>query len=273
MKDEFLATLSHELRTPLSAILGWAQILRDDARLPTQLHEAAKIIERNARMQAQIIDDLLDMNRIISGKVRLDVQHVDLSQIIESAIETVRPAATAKGVRLQPVLDGWPARSAAIQTAPAGFLEPAVQCHQVHTPRGGRVQIILQRIDSHIEVKVADNGEGLAPEFLPMSSTVSCRPTPPPPEGTAAWARARHRPPARRAARWSVRAESPGLHQGASFTVSLPLLPIHSHPPAERRHPRASRSILSTGSLPRLDGIRVLVVDDDPTPALFPAIS
>ncbi len=151
MKDEFLATLSHELRTPLSAILGWAQILRDDARLPTQLHEAAKIIERNARMQAQIIDDLLDMNRIISGKVRLDVQHVDLSQIIESAIETVRPAATAKGVRLQPVLDGWAGPVSGdpnrLQQVFWNLLSNAIK----FTPRGGRVQIILQRIDSHIE--------------------------------------------------------------------------------------------------------------------------
>lgn len=266
MKDEFLATLSHELRTPLSAILGWAQILRDDAKLPPHLQEAAKIIERNARMQAQIIDDLLDMNRIISGKVRLDVQHVDLGKIIDSAIETVRPAATAKGVRLQPILDGWAGPVSGdpnrLQQVFWNLLSNAIK----FTPRGGRVQIILQRIDSHIEVSVADNGEGLAPEFLPyvfdrfvQADSSSTRG-----HGGLGLGLAIVRQLVELHG-GSARAESPGLHQGATFTVSLPLLPIHAHPPAERRHPDSlPEKPRPLDSLPRLDGVRVLVVDDEP---------
>ncbi|GAT34958.1 PAS domain S-box-containing protein [Terrimicrobium sacchariphilum] len=266
MKDEFLATLSHELRTPLSAILGWAQILRDDAGLPPQLQEAAKIIERNARMQAQIIDDLLDMNRIISGKVRLDVQHVELSKIIESSVETVRPAATAKGVRLQPILDGSAGPVSGdpnrLQQVFWNLLSNAIK----FTPRGGRVQIILQRVDSHIEVSVADNGEGLAPEFLPyvfdrfvQADSSSTRG-----HGGLGLGLAIVRQLVELHG-GSVHAESPGPHQGATFTVSLPLLPIHAHPPAERRHPKSlPEKPRPLESLPRLDGVRVLVVDDEP---------
>ena len=104
-KDEFLATLSHELRTPLNAVLGWTQVLRKSRDLPKNVVDAVSIIERNARSQAQIIEDLLDMSSIISGKVRLDVQRVDLASIVKAAVETVKPAAGAKGIRLQVMLD------------------------------------------------------------------------------------------------------------------------------------------------------------------------
>ena len=151
MKDEFLATLSHELRTPLNAILGWAQILRMDVSDPKDRVQGLEIIERNARAQTQIIEDLLDMSRIISGKVRLDVQRVDLASVVQSAVETSKPAAEAKGIRLQTVLDpqagpitGDPNR---LQQVFWNLLTNAVK----FTPKGGRVQVLLERVNSHVE--------------------------------------------------------------------------------------------------------------------------
>ena len=105
MKDEFLATLSHELRTPLNAILGWSQLMRRGKEDVETLNEGLDVIERNARIQTQLIEDLLDMSRIISGKIRLDVQHVDLAAVVDAAVESVRPSAAAKGIRLRKVLD------------------------------------------------------------------------------------------------------------------------------------------------------------------------
>src|SRR5579871_2591236 len=168
MKDEFLATLSHELRTPLNAILGWSQLLVKGARNENDLTEGLQTIERNARSQTQIIEDLLDLSRIISGKIRLDVQRVELPQVVEAAVNTVKPSADAKGVRLQVVLDplagpvsGDPNR---LQQAFWNLLSNAVK----FTPRGGRVQVVLERVNSQLEVRVTDTGEGITSEFLPF---------------------------------------------------------------------------------------------------------
>jgi signal transduction histidine kinase len=146
MKDEFLATLSHELRTPLNAILGWAHLLRADDLPPDELAEGLEIISRNARVQTQLIEDLLDMSRIVSGKVRLDVQPVDLMRIADAALDTVRPAAEAKGIRLEKVLDpvagavrGDPGR---LQQVAWNLLTNAIK----FTPRGGKVQVVLERV-------------------------------------------------------------------------------------------------------------------------------
>ena len=167
MKDEFLATLSHELRTPLNAILGWSQILRSGQLSPAEAAEGIEVIERNARAQAQIIEDLLDMSRIISGKIRLDVQRVDLAAVVRAAIETIKPAADAKGIRLRAALDplatpvsGDPNR---LQQVFWNLLSNAVK----FTPRDGAVQILLERVNSHLEVSVIDSGEGIDPRFLP----------------------------------------------------------------------------------------------------------
>jgi hypothetical protein len=167
IKDEFLATLSHELRTPLHAILGWSQILRKNKDMPANMSEGLSVIERNARSQAQIISDLLDMSSIISGKVRLDVQRADLASIVEAAVDTVRPAAEAKTIRLQIVLDplarpvrGDPNR---LQQIFWNLLTNAVK----FTPKGGRVLVSLERVNSHLEVTVSDNGEGIDAAFLP----------------------------------------------------------------------------------------------------------
>ena len=167
MKDEFLATLSHELRTPLNAILGWAQVLRTGPKDEADYVRGLETIERNARVQTQLIEDLLDMSRITSGKLRMDVQRIQPVTFVEAAVETVTPAANAKGIGLEPVLDpaagpisGDPGR---LQQVVWNLLSNAIK----FTPRGGKVQIILQRINSHIEIKVADTGIGIKPEFIP----------------------------------------------------------------------------------------------------------
>ncbi|MDQ6809132.1 MAG: HAMP domain-containing histidine kinase, partial [Verrucomicrobiota bacterium] len=166
MKDEFLATVSHELRTPLNAVLGWATILRDSPA-PEEVAEGVAVIERNARAQAEIIEDLLDMNRIISGKVRLDVQRVDLVPIIEAAIESVKPTAATREIRLTSVLDPNVGQVSAdpgrLQQVFWNLLTNAVK----FTPRGGRVHVALGRVNSHLEISVSDTGEGITAEFLP----------------------------------------------------------------------------------------------------------
>ena len=137
MKDEFLSTLSHELRTPLNAILGWASLLRfDSTPAPDDLAQGLETIERNARAQAQLIEELLDMSRIINGKLRLDVQQVDLPIVVSEATESIRPAAEAKGIRLSKVLDpGRRMHHRGLQPPATGPLEPAVERSQIHAAR------------------------------------------------------------------------------------------------------------------------------------------
>lgn len=165
MKDEFLATLSHELRTPLSAILGWAQVLRRGSRDQADLQRGLQTIERNARAQAQLIEDLLDMSRITSGKVLLDMQTVSPAVFIDAAIETVRPAADAKNIRLEKHYDprvgliaGDPAR---LQQVIWNLLSNAIK----FTPRDGLVRIVLTPFDGHVQITVQDTGVGIKPEF------------------------------------------------------------------------------------------------------------
>jgi len=167
LKDEFLATLSHELRTPLNAILGWTHLLRTSSGDRERVERGIEVIERNARVQTQLISDLLDISRIISGKMRLEVQQVELPAVLAAALEAVRPAADGKGVRLQTVVEpifepvhGDPAR---LQQIVWNLVSNAVK----FTPKGGRVQVILARVNSHVEIRVSDTGEGIAPEFLP----------------------------------------------------------------------------------------------------------
>jgi PAS domain S-box-containing protein len=166
MKDEFLATLSHELRTPLSAILGWAQVLRRGTRGPDDLQRGLQTIERNARAQAQLIEDLLDMSRITSGKVMLDIQTVAPSVFIDAAIETLRPAAEAKNIRLEKDYDsgtgmiaGDPAR---LQQVIWNLLSNAIK----FTPRDGLVQVLVRPNGENVEIAVRDSGAGIAAEFL-----------------------------------------------------------------------------------------------------------
>ena len=166
-KDEFLATLSHELRTPLNAMMGWAQLLQMNGIDEERRRHGLETILRNGRLQAHLIDDLLDVSRIITGQMRLDVRQVDLAPVIEAAVESVQPAAEARHIRIDRRLDplagpvaGDPAR---IQQVVWNLLSNAVK----FTSQGGRVEVRLERVDSHVEIIVTDNGAGISPEFLP----------------------------------------------------------------------------------------------------------
>ena len=166
-KDQFLATLSHELRTPLNAIVGWSHMLRSGRLDPATAERAIETIDRNAKAQSQLISDILDISRIVSGKLRLNVRPVDLLPVLEAALDTVRPAAEAKGLALNAVLDpaagpvsGDPDR---LQQIAWNLLSNAIK----FTARGGRVQMRLSRVNSHVEIKVEDTGVGIAPEFQP----------------------------------------------------------------------------------------------------------
>jgi PAS domain S-box-containing protein len=264
MKDEFLATLSHELRTPLSAVLGWAQVLRRGALDPGSIGEGLEVIERNARAQAQIIEDLLDMSRIISGRLRLDVQLVKLAEVIEEALATVRPAAEAKGIRLLTVLDPHvgPVRgdSARLQQVVWNLLSNAIK----FTPRGGRVQVALERVDSHLEISISDTGQGIEPEFLPMvferfrqaDQTTTRR------HGGLGLGLALVKQFVELHG-GSVQVQSPGSGAGSTFTVELPLAVVHEARRPDDTHPRVPRAIPLGQTGISLRGVRVLVVDDE----------
>ncbi|GAA4858470.1 GAF domain-containing protein [Luteimonas vadosa] len=167
MKDEFLSTLSHELRTPLSAILGWTHLLQAGGCTPEDTDAGLKTIANSARAQAKLIDDLLDMSRIVSGKVRLDVQPTDLEAIVAASVDATRPSADAKQIRLRQVIDpkagtvmGDPAR---LQQVIWNLLSNAIK----FTPKGGSVDVALSRVDSQVELRVSDSGIGIDPAFLP----------------------------------------------------------------------------------------------------------
>lgn len=266
MKDEFLATLSHELRTPLNAILGWSNLLRTGRLQGSDLQAGLETIERNARAQTQIIEDLLDMSRIISGKVRLDVQRIDLQEILRESIQTVQAAADAKGIRIQAVLDplagpvsGDPNR---LQQVFWNLLNNAIK----FTDRSGRVQVLLERVNSHIEVSVIDTGHGIAPQFLPhvfdrfqqADSSITRK------HGGLGLGLAIVKQLVELHG-GSVRAKSGGEEKGATFVVSLPLTAVHADESDSdnRRHPRSGKD-LSELVPPSLEGFHVLVVDDEP---------
>ncbi|HEY2827971.1 MAG TPA: ATP-binding protein [Pirellulales bacterium] len=266
MKDEFLSNLSHELRTPLNAILGWAQLLRRGMNDPHDVSEGLETIERNARMQTQLIEDLLDMSRIISGNIRIDIQRVAPVSFIEAAIRTVQPAADAKGVRIEQMLDplagpvsGDPAR---LQQIMWNLLSNAVK----FTPKAGKVQVVLERVNSHLEITVADTGQGIAPEFLPyvfdrfrQADATTTRK-----HGGLGLGLAIVKQLVELHG-GSVRVKSAGEGQGSSFIVHLPLTVIHGPANQENRvHPRTSSPEAPPIQPIRLDGIKVLVVDDQP---------
>jgi len=167
MKDEFLATLSHELRSPLNAILGWARLLGNRKFDAVTSARAIETIERNARSQLQLIEDLLDVSRIIRGQLHLNVRPLNLVPVIESAIDAVRPAADAKAIQLQAVLDPMAGQISGdadrLQQVIWNLLTNAIK----FTPKAGRVQICLERINSHLEITVSDTGQGIAADFLP----------------------------------------------------------------------------------------------------------
>jgi PAS domain S-box-containing protein len=256
MKDEFIALISHELRSPLNAILGWTRILRQ-GRPDEELYlRATEIIERSARMQSQLIDDLMDTARIVRGKVKLEVQPVNLAPLIEKAMDVVRPAADAKGITLDAVLDreadqitGDPDR---LQQVVWNLLSNAVK----FTTEGGRVEVKLGRVDPYIQISVRDTGCGISPEFMPYLFE-------------------RYRQADAAAARrkgglglglslvrqlvemhgGSVTAESEGEDKGATFIVKLPVRAIYT---AETERPPLAGSKTKS-----LEGVWAAVVDDE----------
>jgi signal transduction histidine kinase len=268
-KDEFLATVSHELRTPLNAMMGWAQLLQVNGSDSEKRRHGLETILRNARLQAHLIEDLLDVSRIITGQMRLDIRRVDLVPAIEAAIESVQPAAEARQIRIQKLLDplagpvaGDPAR---IQQVVWNLLSNAVK----FTPKGGRVEVRLERVNSHVEIIVADNGMGISPEFLPhvfdrfrqLDSSSTRK------HGGLGLGLSivRHLVELHGG---TVRVKSRGEGQGTTFIIDLPLSVAHLAPePGEeaRVHPRASDASGSPGDDPALDlkGTRVLVVEDE----------
>ncbi len=264
IKDEFLATLSHELRTPLNAILGWSQILRTSARDPIGYHKGLETIERNARAQTHLIEDLLDMSRITTGKLRLDVQTLQPITVVEAAVDTVAHSAEAKGIRFERLLDptagpisGDPSR---LQQVIWNLLSNAIK----FTPKGGKVQVLLERVNSHIEITVADTGIGIRPAFM---SELFNRFR----QGDASTTRQfgglglglsivkslveLHG--------GTVHVKSPGEGLGTTATVHLPVTVVHRHAgPGERVHPKTATHTVSDPMEVELNGVTVLVVDD-----------
>lgn len=263
-RDEFLATVSHELRTPLTSIIGWIQLLRLDPD-HASLTEGLDTIDRNARAQSRLIEDILDFSRINAGKLRLNVQPINLADVIDAASQIVRPAADAKGVRMDRVLDseaghvsGDPDR---LQQVIWNLLSNAVK----FTPRGGKVQVRLERINSHAEITVSDTGEGISPRFLPyvfdrfsQADSSSTRAHTGLGLGLGI---VRHLVELHGG---TVQAFSPGEGQGATFAVRVPLLVAHHFPGEEIVGPAELPAALPPEQgFGDLTGVNVLVVEDN----------
>lgn len=259
IKDEFLATLSHELRTPLTSLLGWSSVLREARRDEKVLAQGLDAIDRNARVQAQLIDDLLDVSRIVSGKLNLDVRPLDVCSVTRAAMAVVQPAAHAKGITLdywaQPALGAISADSARLQQIIWNLLSNAVK----FTPHGGRINVRVLRDGSNVKVTVSDTGQGIDPEFLPRvfdrfrqadSSTTRSF------GGLGlGLAIVRHLVELHGG---TVFAESDGVGKGASFSASFPLLTDRTEPIAVMHSGE-----IHAGEFHSLDGLRVLLVDDE----------
>jgi signal transduction histidine kinase/CheY-like chemotaxis protein len=266
MKDEFLATLSHELRTPLSAILGWSQVLRLRTMGEAELRQGLETIERNARVQTQLIEDLLDMSRITSGKLLLDIQQVAPARFIEAAAETVRPAAEAKGIRVEVLLD----RGAATISGDPGRLQQVVWNLLSNaikfTPRSGKVKVALKRVNSHIEISVADTGIGIRAEFIPhvfdrfrQADASTTRTFGGLGLGLSIVKRLVELHGG------TVRVKSEGEGRGTTFTVRLPLSAVHVKTDGQdRAHAKGTTALAFDFHRADLSGIKVLVVDDEP---------
>lgn len=268
LKDEFLATLSHELRTPLSAILGWTQLLLrgGSPKGPDEQKRAIEVIDRNARAQVQLIDDLLDLSRIMTGKLRLELHQISFSSVVEAAVDSAKPSADAKGIRLKAIMganqDIISADGGRLQQVVWNLLTNAIK----FTPKGGQVHVLLQRVNSHLELSVSDTGIGIPPDYLPQvfdrfsqrdSSTTRafgglglglaiCKQLVELHGG-------------------SIKAASQGEGKGATFSVQLPLSIVQLQgegPP--RIHPTAETEPGEMHPLPRLEDVHVFSVDDEP---------
>jgi signal transduction histidine kinase len=264
LRDEFLATVSHELRTPLTAIVGWVSMLRSGRMEAAEVAHALEVIERNARLQTRLVEDLLDVSRVIAGQFRLDVRPIQLAPVVGAAVESMRPAADARRIRIEVSLDpeAGPVSgdAARLQQVVWNLLSNAIK----FTPEGGSVRVRLAREGTHAEVTVSDTGAGIAPEFLPfvfdrfrqadMSYTRA--------HGGLGLGLgiARHLVELHGG---TINAASDGEGRGATFTVRLPVVTGDAPPPTgEINRPAAAGR--PSGGGPALGGLRVLVVDDEP---------
>jgi signal transduction histidine kinase/CheY-like chemotaxis protein len=259
-KDEFLAIVSHELRTPLNSILGWAQLMGSESTDETQRARAAEVIERSALAQARIINDILDVSRIVTGNLALDMNPVDLNTIIEAAIEADRPSINARSISLETSLESnvpVVGDSSRLQQVVGNMLSNAIK----FTPGGGRIQVKLARAGDHAELTVTDTGSGINPDFLPhvfdrfrQGESVTTRRQGGLGLGLAIVSNLV------KMHGGTVQAASDGEGWGATFTVTLPLateglsnqtLAVNAEPPEK------------SGRLGALDGLWIMVVDDD----------
>ena len=266
MKDEFLATVSHELRTPLNAILGWTQMIKNGIVGYEQIPKAIETIERNSRSQAQLVEDLLDVTRIVSGKLRLNVKPVELSSIVETAIDTVRPAAEARGVEIEKRFDEHPALVSGdaerLQQIVWNLLSNAIK----FTPKGGRVTVRLERAEDAAQITVTDTGKGIEPEFLPYvferfrqaDGTTTRK------QGGLGLGLAivKHLVELHGG---EISAESEGVGKGALFNVRLPLRALAEAAPDENGAASVLNLNLASGGDLSIDlhGLRIIVVDDE----------
>src|SRR6185295_13836823 len=256
IKDEFLATLSHELRTPLTSLLGWSSVLREGQRDAKILAQGLEAIDRNARVQAQLIDDLLDVSRIVSGKLNLVVRPLDIASVARAAINVVQPAADAKGITLdyyaEPGLGAISADSARVHQIIWNLLSNAVK----FTPHGGKISLRVEQDETDARVTVKDSGQGIDPEFLPRvfdrfrqadSSTTRSF------GGLGlGLAIVRHLVELHGG---TVSAHSDGVNKGATFSATFPLI--------ADRSVAVSHDTISSDTY-SLDGLKVLLVDDEP---------
>lgn len=260
LKDDFLATLSHELRTPLNAILGWAHLMRRSLNDPHEMAEGLDVIESSARAQTQLVSDLLDTSRVLSGKLRIAMQDVELATVVEAAVESIRPAADARGVRIEPLLDTTlePVQGdlTRLQQVVWNLLANAVK----FTPRGGKVQIVTRRAEAHAEIVVSDNGQGIDPAFAPhlferfrQADSSTSREFGGLGLGLSL---VKHLVELHGG---TVEARSPGLGLGSTFVVQLPI----DEPSTREDRSRGQSSGRPLGAHVVLDGVRVLVVDDE----------
>lgn len=266
-KDEFLATVSHELRTPLNAILGWATLLTRGGLDDAMVARAIGAIQHNAKVQAQLIEDLLDVSRIISGKLRLNVKAIQLISVIQAAVDSVHPAFEAKGVQLEMVWDAASVRIVGDENRLQQVFWNLLSNAMKFTPKGGRVQITVKRIESQARIIVSDTGEGITPEFLPQvfepfrqadgSITKG--------QGGLGLGLAI----VRRLVEMhggAISVMSGGRGQGATFTVSIPIVPVRQTAlaaPIDSTTIATSEKTAINTELPNLSGIRVLAVDDE----------
>ena len=263
LKDEFLATVSHELRTPLNAILGWGTMLRHREVPPDMLKSGIASIERNARFQAQLIEDLLDVSRIISGKMQLDIKRIEITPIIKSVIESLRPAAEAKQIRLEltidPLADQLRADEARLQQIIWNLLSNSVK----FTDKGGVIKIGIGRNQSTTEIVVSDNGQGISEEFLPFvfdrfqqaDSSITRK------HGGLGLGLAisRHLVELHGG---TIAVSSPGEGLGATFKVRLPVAAVGVRDSSIKSTTEKRESLSTIAAIPNLSQSKVLAIDD-----------